>query len=292
MLAIGSMAYASGLQAQASQAQQQAQSTSANRGQESLVFASGGSGLTATNSGPSTLALEYLVLRFPNGTVYLLSASAAIPTGGSASVKGLVPAAVCSPGAATCLSKYNQIVTGNPPGSTVGLVTSLGNSFWYTYTAQPQSPGFLSSWVRATVGTSGKNAFSSTTLAVTLPANAVYSFAAYTAIEPLFGIESYNFEIHSLPPGASLVIACSPMSYPVGGGNQPTNCVTSTGTPIAAYGNLGFGVSPPVYATPGVFGTVQMGGTGGTLQLDFGCIANCGSVFMVAGSYMIAEQVG
>jgi len=81
------------------------------------------------------------------------------------------------------------------------------------------------------------------------------------------------------------------MSYPEGGGNQPTNCVTATGTPVVAYGSLGFGVSPPVFQTPGIFGLVSVGGTGGTLQIDFACIANCGGVSMNAGSFMLAFQV-
>ena len=293
LLAVGSMAYASGLQAQASEAELQAQSTASRHGAEALTFTAQASGLTALNDGPSTVAVEYVVLRFPNGTVYPMPATAEIPSGGTASVGGLVPATVCSPGTATCLSKYDQIASGNPSGSSVGLVTSLGNAFWYTYSA-PQRPldAPLSAWVRTDVTTSGKNLYGSTTLAVTLSANTVYTFAAYTAIEPSFGIEDYNFEIHTLPAGATLIIACTPMSYPEGGGNQPTNCVTSTGTPIAGSNSFGFGVSPPVFETPGIFGVVKVGGTAGTLQIDFACVANCGAVTIKAGSYMTAVPAG
>ena len=293
LLAIGSMAYASGLQAQASESELQAQSTASRHGAEVLSFTPLASGLAALNDGPASLAVDYVILRFPNGTVYPVPAAADIPSGGTASVGEMVTAATCSPGTATCLSKYDQIVSGNPPGSSVGVVTSLGNTFWYTYSAPQHQPGAaLSAWVRTDVTTSGKNLYGSTTLAVSLAANTVYTFAAYTAIEPSFGTEDYNFEVHSLPPGAALIIACTPLSYPEGGGNQPTNCVTSTGTPIAGTNSFGFGVSPPVFQTPGIFGTVKVGGTPGTLQIDFACVANCGAVTIKAGSYMTALPAG
>ena len=293
LLAIGSLAYASGLQAQASEAELQALSTASRHGAEALSFATSPSGVAALNGGPSTVAVEFVVLRFPNGTVYPIRATAEIPSGGGAPLRGLVPGTVCSPGAATCLSKYDQVVAGDPPGSSVGVVTSLGNAFWYTYTPpQPQPRAPLSAWVRADVTTSGRGVYGSTTLAVALAPDTTYAFAAYTAIEPSFGTEHYDFEIHPLPAGAALVIACTPMSYPEGGGNQPTNCVTSAGTPVSAVNNLGFGVSPPVFQTPGLFGTVRMGGTGGTLQIDFACTANCGAVTIEAGSYMTVFPLG
>ena len=293
LLALGSMAYTSGLQAQASEAELQAQSTAARHGTEVLSLTPQPSGLTALNDGPASLAVRYVILRFPNGTVYPIQAAEEIPSGGTASVRGLVPGTACSPGSATCLSKYDQIVAGDPPGSSVGVVTSLGNVFWYTYSSPSPQPGDpLSAWVRADVTTAGNGAYGSTSLAVPLAADATYAFTAYTAIEPTLGIERYNFEVHLLPPGATLVIACAPMAYPDGGGNQPTNCVDSAGTPIAAVNNLGFGVSPPVYETPGIFGVVKVGGTGGVLQIDFACVANCGAVTIKAGSYMPVVPLG
>lgn len=293
LLAIGSMAYASGLQAQASEAELQAQSTASKHGAEALSFATSESGVYALDDGPATLAVDYVVLRFPNGTVYPIPAAAQIPSGGNASVRGLIPGTVCAPGGATCLSMYDQIVAGNPPGSSVGVVTSLGNTFWYTYSApNAQAAGVLSAWVGADITTTGSDAYGSTTLAVTLAANTTYTFEAYTAIEPTLGIEYYNFEIHPLPPETTLIIACTPMSYPEGGGNQPTNCVTAAGTPIAPEFNLGFGVAPPVFQTPGLFGMVKVGGTGGIFQIDFACVANCGAVTIEAGSYLLMVPVG
>jgi len=313
------MAYVSGLQSQTSQAELEAQSTFSRKGAENLVFTVGQLGLTATNSGPATLALTYVVLRFPNGTVYPLSVSAVIPTGGRASVRGLVPSGVCTPGTATCLSKYNQIVAGNPPGSSVGLVTSLGNSFWYAYSSSlvnwnsitgfPKacpggqtvnqinttltcvSGGAAGFWLKGAVSTSGTGAYSSTGLSVALAANTAYAFTVFTSIEPFFGTEGYNFEVHSLPAGATLVIACTPMSYPTAAVNQPTNCVTSSGTPIALNNNLGFGTSPPIFADPGIWGLVIVGGMAVTLQIDFACTSNCGRVTMQAGSFILAQPV-
>ncbi len=320
MMALGSLAYVSGLQAQAAQAEQQAQQVASRRVAESITFGSGPSGLTALDNAPTTIVVNHVILKFPNGTVYSLSASAAISTGGKAAVQGLIPSGVCSPGTATCLSKYKQIVSGNPPGSTVGLVTSMGNTFWYGYSSTQVSwssltgfpaacptgqsinklnttltcvaGGTMAARVSAPVSTSGTNNYGSTSLAVALSANTVYAFYAFTAIEPTFGVEYYNFEVHALPAGAVLIIACTPMSDPVGGGNQPTRCVTSTGTPIAAANNLAFGVSPPVFATPGLFGMISVGGTGGTLQIDFACTGNCGAVTIQAGSFILVQPVG
>jgi hypothetical protein len=136
MLALGAMAYASGVQSQASQAEEQAQGVAALRSTEALSFSTQ-SGLEALNGGQGTVYVNHVILRFPNGTVYSFPAVEAIPVGGEAPVEPLIPAGVCSPGAATCLSKYEQIVSGTPAGSSVGVLTSLGNVFWYTYSGAP-----------------------------------------------------------------------------------------------------------------------------------------------------------
>ncbi len=320
MAALGSMAYASNLQQQAAAAQQQAQQVASRRMAEGVAFSLGPSGLVATDTGRNSLVVNHVILKFPNGTVYSLASAAVIPAGGSAMVKGLIPGGVCSPGTATCLSLYGQIVAGTPEGSSVGIVTSMGNSFWYTHssgqvgwasltgfpkpcpageavtginTSLACAPvGFLSSWVKVPVLANGPDDYTSTTLAISLSANSSYAFYVFAAVEPSLGIESYNFEVHALPAGATLVIACSPMSYPFGGGNQPTNCVRSPGTPIAAGGSLEFGVLPPVYATPGLFGVVSLGAAGGRLQIDFACTANCGGIVLQPGSFMLAQAVG
>ena len=264
--------------------------------------------------------MNHAVLRYPNGTIYAIPAAVTIPSGGSIPVQTLIPNGVCPPGTATCLSRYHQIVKGNPPGSSAGLVTGLGNTFWFTSqetqvnwdslvgfpTACPAgegvaglnttlacaSAGSLTSWAKAPTSTSGTGKYISTGLAVPLAANLTYAFYAFTVVEPSIGIEYYNFEVHSLSPGASFVIACAPMSDPGGGGNLPTNCVSTAGTPIAAPNTLSFGVAPPVYATPGLFGVVTSGASGTTLEIDFACTGNCGSLTIKAGSFMVVQVLG
>ncbi|MDG6937070.1 MAG: hypothetical protein JRN13_03110 [Nitrososphaerota archaeon] len=147
MLALGTLAYSSALQSQASQAEQQAQGVDALRAGESLSFRASSAGLEAVNGGGATATVNHVILRYPNGTVYSFAASAAIPAGGEVPVSSLVPAGSCSPGVSTCASRYEQIESGNPPGSSVGLLTSLGNVFWYT--ASGAQPGW--SEVRFTV---------------------------------------------------------------------------------------------------------------------------------------------
>ena len=132
MLALGSMAYESGLQAQASQAEQQAQAVAARRMGESVVFQQGGTGLAAKDAGGYSVGVNHLILKFPNGTVYALPVSSVLSAGAALPVRPLVPAGVCSPGSATCLSKYDQLVSGDPPGGAVGLLTSMGNVFWFS----------------------------------------------------------------------------------------------------------------------------------------------------------------
>lgn len=289
--ALGAQAFMSSLQAQSSQISQEAQQLSARRNGEVLSITSPAGGPTVTNVGGESSKVISFVLRYPNGTAFDPGESFVLSSGASTTLGALVPAGTC--GGSTCLSKYNKIVSGAAPaGSMVGIVTSLGNVVWYAPSAYPQAdPSGSGERTTADQTTSGTNVYISTGLTVSLSANTAYSFFAFTAVTPATGIEKYDFEIHSLPAGATLVIACSPMSYPVGGGNQATNCVSSTGTPVAAVNNLGFGVSPPVYATPGLFGTVVVGGTAGTLQIDFACTASCGSVTVKAGSFIVVQQV-
>ena len=320
MMALGSLAYASGLQQQTGAAQESALQIASQRSAESLAFAVTIGGLLATNEGPATVSLNHVLLRYPNGTVYSMSAAVSIPSGGSTLVQSLLPNRICSPGTASCYSKYSQILAGNPPGSSIGLVTSLGNAFWYTHqngevawsslvgfpprcrageavsqvntTLSCTPEGSITNWDRTGVSTSVAGEYSSSGLVVKLPANGTFAFFAFTVVEPSIGIESYNFEVHPLPPGASLVIACAPMSDPEGGGNLPTNCVNTAGTPIAAQNGLTFGVTPPVYATPGLFGVVTSGPKEITLQIDFACTSECGTVTLMAGSNMIVQALG
>jgi hypothetical protein len=320
MMALGSLAYASGLQQQTAAAQESALHIASQRGAESLALVVTNRGLVATNEGPAAVSVNHVLLKYPNGTTYSIPTAVSIPSGGSTPVQSLVPDSVCSPGTATCRSKYSQILAGNPLGSSVGLLTGLGNAFWYASqngvvdwssivgfpprcpmgegvsqvntTLGCTSEGLATSWDRAQVTTGSAGEYSSTGLAVSVPGNGTFAFYAFTVIEPSIGIERYNFEVHPLPAGASLVIACSPMSDPEGGGNIPTNCVDAAGIPIAKQNSLSFGVTPPVYATPGLFGVVTSGPGGTILQIDFACTSDCGSVSVMAGSFMVVQALG
>ncbi|MDE1853621.1 MAG: hypothetical protein KGI38_07730 [Thaumarchaeota archaeon] len=148
MLALGSLAYASGLQAQASQAELQAQGAASRRGGESLAFVNL-QGLSAMNEGTASVEVNHVVLRYPNGTVYAIPASASIAPGMESPVAPLIPPGTCYPGTATCQSKYGHIISGNPSGSSVGLVSSMGNVFWYTYS------GSQSGWASVSFSTPG-----------------------------------------------------------------------------------------------------------------------------------------
>jgi len=143
MGALGALAYTSSLQAQSSQAVQQAQSVAAAKADEQLLFSTPSSGLTVTDSGPTATKVIAMVLKFENGSVYSLNsgstpafAPVTLPQGASIPLQSLVPSGTCKDqsgsGVAACLSKYNSIVNNLVSGRSLGLVTSLGNTFWYT----------------------------------------------------------------------------------------------------------------------------------------------------------------
>jgi hypothetical protein len=287
MLAMGSLVYASGLQAQVAQADLAVEQVSNMRGAEALSLTGNSSGLDAMNTGPGSVSINHLILRFPNGTVYPLAAGAVVPPGGKLLLTGLVPSGLCSPGTATCISKFDQILAGNPSGSMVGVVTSLGNSFWYAYSSGSSVGGTLVAVASSAVTTSGTKNYGSTGLSVSLSSGKTYVFFVYASVSPSMGTEQYNFEVHSLPAGATLLTACSTYGYPTDVGSF-VKCVSTAGKPVA--NGFTFGTSPPIYESPGIFGTVQMGSTGGSLQIDIACTANCGSVTLGAGSFMVVLQ--
>jgi hypothetical protein len=289
MLAMGTLVYASSLQFQVSQADLGAEKVSNLRGAESLALIENGSSLDAINGGPNSVSINHVVLRFPNGTVYPLATTAVAPTGGTLAVGGLIPAGVCSPGTATCVSKFDQILIGNPSGSAVGVVTSLGNSFWYVHSESAQGGSALTAVVSSSVTTSGTKNYGSTGLRVSLAANTVYVFYVFASVSPSVGTEQYNFEVHALPSGASLLTVCSTYGYPTDAGSY-VKCVSSAGKPIG--NGFIFGAAPPAYESPGIFGTVELGSTAGTFQIDIACTANCGSVTLNAGSFMVVQPAG
>jgi len=236
MLAIGALAYTSMLQAQAAQATQQAEQVSAWHAQEGLQFSNGQSGLVAMDTGPTSIQVNHLILKYLNGTVYSLSASASIPQEGTLQVQPLVSTVVCSPGTATCLAKYQQIVKGNPSGSAVGLLTSLGNTFWYSLTSTAPADPTLYYWTTST------QSISSTTFS---PISGL-SFTGASGTEYLVTIDLVYYQSSSTyqgvtfaisaPGGTTTFLECGGVQLPDAGEICTTAPNTSIG-PTAFGGN-------------------------------------------------------
>jgi len=136
MAAVGALAYMSSVQAQSSQAAQQAQQVANMKGKENLQYAMSSSGLTVSNTGGAASKVTALLFEYPNGTVYNLNSGSTpsftavtIPANANSPVGSMVPSGACTPGAATCVSRYNALVA-NPALGSIGLVTSLGNTYW------------------------------------------------------------------------------------------------------------------------------------------------------------------
>ena len=126
--AIGAQEYMSSLQEQSSQGAQQAQQLLNQKGAESLMYSMPAAGLTVTNKGGVSSDVKEVVLKFANGTVYTFPEDLSLPSGASVLAQSLIPNGSC--GGAACVQKYDSIVSGAAPGSLVGFVTSLGNTFW------------------------------------------------------------------------------------------------------------------------------------------------------------------
>ena len=142
LIAIGAQVYISNAQGAASAAQAQAQQRVILKGQELLSYGGNPYLLEVTNSGPVTATAVAMLLKFENGTVYDLNATssppfppAVLPSGGGITVEGLVPRGTCTPEGTSCLAEYQAIVDARVPGRAVGIVTSLGNTFWYVPSA-------------------------------------------------------------------------------------------------------------------------------------------------------------
>ena len=284
MLALGSMAYASGLQSQVSVAEAEAQQVAAQRNSESLAFSSGASGLMVSDRGPSSVTVNHIILRFPNGTVYTLPIHASVPQGASAGVEALVPAGVCSPGTATCLSKYDQIVTGGAAGSQVGLVTSLGNSFWYS-SAGTGGSGPTFRFAASTVSTSSGTFVSVPGLSFSGSPGGTYVVDFSLGYYQSAGISNLVY-FGVAAPGDAKMMACADISASTNpyqpscssvSGTQlaQTTCSTQSSSPVCAYGMRVF---------------IAFGSSGGVLQLEFR--SNGGvTAYVAQGSYMLVSQL-
>jgi hypothetical protein len=314
MMAIGAQAYISGLQAQSSAIGAQAQQNEGRHLLESLSYVVVGSGPTVTNSGGSEVKLVAMLLKFSNGTVYDLNPGSVppfavtyLPASLNIPIQPMVPNGNC--GSSSCLRKYQSIVGNITSGNALGLVTGMGNTFWYpnslinwsqltgfpgscppgqsviqisTALACAASGGPMTSRVKSdqtlTYSPTGPFGYTPTTLTISISANNVYDFMAFLEVTGIAGATSTNFEIHSLPSGASVLLACGFVVSSTGG------CQTGAGTPI--FSPQPTNVNPALLE---IWGTVSVGGTAGNLQLDF-LIPSATSVTLKAGSFMWAQQ--
>ena len=131
LLALGALALASGLLSLGALALLLADSWAAAKGAERVDFSGGGAALTVENQGGASVDVNHMIFDYANGTVYAVPVSASIPAGGDGKVSSLLPLGPCSAGNETCASRYDSIASGGAPGSSVGVLTSLGNTFWY-----------------------------------------------------------------------------------------------------------------------------------------------------------------
>jgi hypothetical protein len=138
LLAIGAQVYISNVGGAASAAQAQAQQRVILKSQELLSYTGKPTSLEVTNSGPVTTTVVAMLLKFENGTIYDLNGTsspgfkgAILPTGAEIMVEGLVPNGPCTVDKTSCLAEFRAIVGNRVPGRAVGMVTSLGNTFWY-----------------------------------------------------------------------------------------------------------------------------------------------------------------
>ena len=139
LAAIGSLAYLEGVQTQYNNAVQSSLNLQSQHQRESLAYQPLTNGtLYVQNNGASSSQIVATILKFANGSVYEFPASASVGSSNLLPVAGLIPSSNC--GLSTCLSKYDTILGSTGTGNLVGLVTSLGNVFWYGNSAASSLP--------------------------------------------------------------------------------------------------------------------------------------------------------
>jgi Concanavalin A-like lectin/glucanases superfamily len=160
----------------------------------------------------------------------------------------------------------------------------LANEIQALYYSSPNYPQPSSSIRVLSDQINTANSAASTRLTASVSANMNYVFTASFYVTNTL-TSSVNFQIHALPAGATLVMACG-----INGAVAITSgdCVTTTGTNI-----LGTSI-PGTTATNiaiTIYGTIAVGSTAGTLQIDFLDVSAMGTVTVKAGSFMILSPV-
>ncbi len=279
MAGLGAQAYMSSLELQSNQVSRQEQQLTDLHRNELLAYSSSPSGPTVTNTGGVSAHVVSVILRYPNGTVYGLAQSFQLPSGMTSALAGVVPSGTC--GGSTCIAKYNRIASGAAPtGSSVGLVTSLGNTFWYTPSAAAAPWGTV---VRVTADQTNGGGTKSATLTFTPAANTNYVFNAYIYATNAGG-SGLDFQVKSLLSGETLVAFCADLFTTPTSGSQ-SNCIAATGVNVFSTYNIG---TPTLVM---VYGTLSVGANAGAMEIDFQNSAGAGTTTIKAGSFMVVTPV-
>jgi hypothetical protein len=301
MVAIGAQVYISGLQAQSSQLAAQAGQREAAHSDENLGFTNTPTGLYAANGGPTSETLVAMILKFENGTVYNLNsastpafAQVVVPSSYSVAVQGIVPAGTCSPGTSSCLSKYTTLVKGGAvSGRAVGLVTSLGNTFWYAPASSQWDLPASALRTGPTQSTTSTSFVQIQGLSFTASPNAFYevSISLVYYFQPAANFPNAVTFAISVPPGSTFVACGGADITPTTSGDQWLGnlCVYTADTSLGyTYDPIG---APLVYcdvaASPCQFvekAYVTFGQSGGTFQLEY----KAGSGYT---AYVLADSV-
>ncbi len=267
LVAVGAEAYVTGQQSQSAVAVQQALQVADQRGSEKITFFSSAGNVYASNSGPVTAKVATVLLRFANGSVFTVPGDSPVPSGASLLLQPLVGSGNC--GSTSCLKRYNAIASGAALGS-VGLLTSLGNTFWYVPSAGGSS-GVQTYW------TSGLQSTTSTTFVRVAGLSFAGTQGAKYEVTLIIGYyqsatTAPGISIGFSVPSGTTLLACGGIQYP----DAPLGCTTSANTPIGATifpGNSQIQAnyctvpsSPCVYAATLL---VAMGSASGTCQVVF-----------------------
>jgi hypothetical protein len=267
MMAMGAQVYLSGLQVQSDHAAQQDLSLEALRSSERITFSTPVGGLTASGSGPESTKIVMMVLKFSNGTVFDIPETTVLPSGSSTVLQPLATGGSC--GSTSCAKRYSSIVSGASQGS-VGLLTSLGNTFWFV-PAQQSNTQAQYYWT---------SSLQSTTSTAFVPITGLF-FLGSPGTHYQVAVAIGYYQSASVSPGISIgvsaptgatILACGGMNYPL----SIQACTTTTNVPVGTTvypGNTLIAVnyctssSAPCSYLASIF--VAMGSTGGTVQLEY-----------------------
>jgi len=274
LAAFASLEYIEALQSQSVQAQQAALNLMAAKASTSLTFQYL-NGLSVTNTGPAGLTVVDLFLKFANGSIFTIGTNTPVSSGGNQGLSSLV-SGTC--GGSSCISKYNTLLNSNAPGSTIGVMTSAGASFWYAPASQASVPNSCSS-----VGTLSMQVSPSAGGATNPGAVSEYCNGQQIVIEA-FAAPGYQFSSWSGSGSGSYTGSANLATVTV------NNMVTETANFVSASPGGPFAQDPPlVWATTSLQSTVPGGGWRAVTPLAFTGTAN--TLYQVTLSFGYYQSV-